>query len=160
MAEVVQHLNKWLGTVHRVSIVDRHESNGVEGTNKQLLRHLRHLVNDERIKDRWSDPSVLPLVVFHLNNEIHSETGISPFEATFGSSDARYYNLPTVEDASVTHEFVRSLNNDLRTIRDISLQYQQQLADQRVSITPESQQNVYQRGDIVLFHSVLPGVSM
>ena len=39
MSEVIAHLNRWFGIHHRVSLVDRHESNGVEGTNKQVLRH-------------------------------------------------------------------------------------------------------------------------
>lgn len=41
MNEVV-HL-AWLGVSHRVLLAERHESNGVEGTNKQVLRHLRTL---------------------------------------------------------------------------------------------------------------------
>jgi hypothetical protein len=36
MNEVVEQLNEWIGVRHRFSLVDRHESNGVEGTNKQI----------------------------------------------------------------------------------------------------------------------------
>jgi len=39
MAEVVQKLAKWMGIRLIISMVDRHESNGVEGTNKQIPRH-------------------------------------------------------------------------------------------------------------------------
>ena len=53
MADMVEQLNKWLGIRHVVSLINRHESNGVEGTNKQLLRHLKTLVHDERIVQRW-----------------------------------------------------------------------------------------------------------
>ena len=34
LSEVVEQLNKWLQVKHVVALVDRHESNGVEGTNK------------------------------------------------------------------------------------------------------------------------------
>ena len=34
LAEVVQQLNNWLGIYHRVSLVDRHESNGCESSIK------------------------------------------------------------------------------------------------------------------------------
>lgn len=46
MNEVVQALLAWLGVTHRISLADRHKSNGVEGTNKQVLRHLRTLCLD------------------------------------------------------------------------------------------------------------------
>ena len=53
MSEVFQQLNGWLSTEHKVSLIGRHESNGYEGTGKQLLRHLRTLVNDTRLYDRF-----------------------------------------------------------------------------------------------------------
>ena len=40
LAEVVQELNSWLGIYHRVSLVDRHESNGCESTIKEVVRHI------------------------------------------------------------------------------------------------------------------------
>ena len=33
MAEVVQKLSEWMGIKRVISLVDRHESNGVEGSN-------------------------------------------------------------------------------------------------------------------------------
>jgi hypothetical protein len=42
--EVISELCKLLGMTHRLSIVNIHESNGVERPNKEILRHLRHLV--------------------------------------------------------------------------------------------------------------------
>ena len=46
----MEDLNKYLGyTEHRVSLVDRHTSNGVEGTKGQILRHIRALCMEERV---------------------------------------------------------------------------------------------------------------
>jgi len=37
MSEVVSKLSEWMGVCRVISLVDRHESNGVEGTNKQNI---------------------------------------------------------------------------------------------------------------------------
>jgi len=153
MNEVVAHLLKWLGIPHhRVSLVDRHESNGVEGTNKLVLRFLKALVMDERVKDRWSSPTVLPLVQFLLNSRDSSETGIVPFHAHFGSADATYFRMPEEGDElHRAHAYVKLLDSNLRLLSDISNKYQQNLAKERTSETPAEKQNMYQPGDLILF---------
>jgi len=104
LSDTVKQLNAWFGVRHRVSLVDVHESNGVERTNGEILRHLRALVNDERIKKKWSKPHVLPLIEFALNDRRHTESPHSAFELKFGSEDARYFKLlETLEPATVSN---------------------------------------------------------
>ena len=79
-------------------MVDRHESNGVEGTNKQTLRHLRVLTQEETIKNEWSSPSVLPIIENLLNIWENSETGVIPFQAMFGTEDLKFIQLPEALD--------------------------------------------------------------
>ena len=90
MSEVVEHLTKWYGIRHIFSLVNHHESNGVEGTNQSILEPLTALVTDERCQDTWSSPSVLFLIKYILNSQVSSETGIIPYEAHFGSDDGGY----------------------------------------------------------------------
>lgn len=40
MSQVIAQLNTWLDIRHIVSLVDRHESNGVERLNGEILRHI------------------------------------------------------------------------------------------------------------------------
>ena len=49
MSDMVSQLNEWLGVHHTVSLVDRHESNGVEAHNREILRHPRALIHDYRV---------------------------------------------------------------------------------------------------------------
>jgi len=90
-----------MGIRRVISLVDRHESNGVEGTNKQILRHLRTLVHDLRVPKEWSDPTILSLVLFAINDGVNSETGVRPLDAMFGSADGPYFRLPDSVDPPI-----------------------------------------------------------
>ena len=149
MSEAVAQVNQWLGVAHKVSLVDRHQSNGVEGTNKILLRHLTALVNEERIKDRWSEPSVLCLINFALNDAVNSESGVRPFDAKFGSADATYFQLPAeIRPGKEACEFIKLLDKDLRAIRATSKRFQDELVAERTRT--EHAPNEFQPGDFVL----------
>jgi hypothetical protein len=148
--DVVDQLHKWLGIRHRFSLVARHESNGVEGTNKQILRHLKALVFDERVLNDWV--SLLPFIMLVINSSVSSETGVIPFEATFGSQDFIKSHLTVEGDGpALTHEYVKWLDESLKMLFNLSKKFQSNLVDQRVSETPEADQNIYQPGDFVLW---------
>jgi uncharacterized ubiquitin-like protein YukD len=152
MAEVVAQLNSWLGVKHVVSLVDRPQSNGVEPTNKLILRHLRALVYDERLLHAWSDPAVLAWIALTLNSMEHSETGFTPYELTFGSKDALHFKLPgAIDGAGHHHSFLKQLNANLARIREVSAEFQLKLAQERTAANPDIQ-TTYKPGDFVLYH--------
>jgi hypothetical protein len=152
MSDVVKQLTTWLGIKHVFSLVERHESNGVEGSNKQILRHLKTLVHDERMIKKWSDPTILALVLFVMNDAINSEIGARPLDVKFGSDDGPYMRLPEgALPSDVTADWVRERDADLRRIRQVSTAFQKTLADERIAATPAETQNKYQPGDLVLF---------
>lgn len=151
MSEVVQHLQKWLGIRAIVSLIDRHESNGVEGTNKIILRHLRALVCDERIADRWSEPSVLCWIQYVLNSFKSGESGITPYDAMFGSVDRKYFQLHEHSDINTgMNTYVEELDRNLTIVREASKKYQESLVTQRTKVNAEVAQNKFQAGDFVL----------
>lgn len=154
--KVLEHLTAWLGLNHRFSLVGRHQSNGVEGTNKQILRHLRALVWEERLVKRWSDPEVLCLVQYFINSVDSSETGVIPYAAHFGSADATYCRLPVDggDRPPPTQEYVQLLDENLHILREKSKKFQDDLISTRTASTPEGKQNLFQEGDLVLFDSL------
>ena len=152
LSKAVEQLNDWLGVERRISLVDRHESNGVEGTNKQILRHLRCICMDERVHDRWSDPEIFYWVLFIINSSENSETGVIPFHAMFGQASETYFKIPdSLSDRDRTHEYVRLLNDNLEVLRQVSSDHQQRLVRERTAANPTPEQHTrYQKGDLVL----------
>jgi len=151
LSDTVQKLNAWLGIRHKVSLVDVHTSNGVERTNGEILRHLRALCNDSRIRDEWSRPENLCLVEFMLNDRVSTETPYSAFELTFGSADLPYFRLPDVTGESVCDAWLKKLNESLRVLRQRTLEFQQELKRERERENVDAERvNQYQPGDFVL----------
>jgi len=153
MSEAVEHLNKWLGIRHKVSLVDRHQSNGVEGSNKQILRHLRALVYDERVLRSWSSPTKLPIIQYILNSTLNSETNMIPFDLHFGQDTHTYHKIPTnLNLNSQVNTFVHNLNSNLRHLLEVSRTYQQKLVQDRTGSDSNNIQHInqYQPGDYVL----------
>ena len=154
MSEVVRQLNAWLGIAHKVSLVGRHQSNGTEASNKQFIRHLTTLVLDERLYDRWSDDTVLPLINLHLASYPTEETGgYTPLQLKYGTLDAARFNLPEqlLQEPGVrAAAIVKALDENLQTIRSISRKLQAELAAERA----EQDKNIssYEPGDLVLFN--------
>ena len=150
-AHLLKHLTEWFNNQQVFSAVDVHESNGVEGTNKQILRHLRTLVTEKRVKDRWSDLEVLGLITYILNSHISTETGYCAYELHFGRSDQIYFKLPESRDpTTISNEYVRLLEEDLQALRALSRAHMDTIAKERSGeINPETQ-NMYQEGDLVL----------
>ena len=150
-AEVVQLLLKWFGVRFRVSLTNRHESNMVERSHRELLRFLQGLVHDERLQDSWGDIECYMLIQFILNDEVSSETGLSPFQYVFGTVDIPYFRLGELTmDESSAAGYVSILNENLQKIRAVAMDVQRKIQDKRKSATPTHTLNEYQPGDLVL----------
>ena len=151
-SKVIAQLTKYLGINHVFSLVDRHESCGVEGSNKQILRHVKALVTDDNSDSTWSDDLNLALVFFVINDQVNSETGCRPLDVMFGSSDGPYLQLPQgTLPAEITVQWIKTLDANLKSIRDKSSIYQNELIEKRISKTPIEKQNVYHPGELVLW---------
>ena len=113
---------------------------------------MKALVMEERIKKKWSTPTVLPSVFYILNSSVSSETGVIPFHAHFGTKASTYHKMPEgLDPVATTHEYVRLLDVNLQLLTEISKRYQDELVVDRTSKSDPVLQNQYQAGDFVLF---------
>ena len=141
-----------MGMRNVFSITDKHV-HGTESSYKEVLRHLRAIVYDTRVTDVFTNPTVIPSAQYIMNSHASSEVSDSELtclELTFGSQDAIYMDLLKQTEAPPTHALLIHLNENLRTIRQISDQYQASLISKRTASNPETP-NVYQAGDLVKF---------
>lgn len=156
-SESVRLVNTWFGIHHSISIVDRPESNGVEPVNKAILRFLRGVVFDERLVRNWSSPSVLNWVAYQLNSFLHSEAGVVPYEATFGSTDLKYFSFMGSKPTSSTADksFASELTESLALVRKIALDHQSKIVQKRLLANPAIP-TLYKEGDLVLLRNDNP----
>jgi hypothetical protein len=96
---------------------------------------------------------VISLIEFALNSRIHSESSHSAFELKFGTEDAKYFKLPDeLSPSSISNEWLRSLNDNLKAIREVNVRFQQELVQHKLKDNPEpGKMNSYQPGDLVLY---------
>jgi len=82
---IVRCLLALTGSEHLMIMPGSHEENSiVERGIQELLRHLTAIVNEMRIRDRWS--TILPLANRILNTQIHKATGVAPYQIVYGLS--------------------------------------------------------------------------
>ena len=151
LSKIVEQLNAWVGIAHKISLIGRHESNGCEGSIRQIIRHLTMLVSDERIVDRWSDDTVLPLIIFAINSFPSRETGgLTPFMLKYGSVDAAHLTLPEDSPAEAAHALLKALDKNLKVVREVSAKFQQEIAAQRRA--KDQPFSAYSKGDLILWN--------
>ena len=83
VATVVEELIAALGMTHRTITPGSHEENSiVERANKEVLRHLQAFCAELHAQGQWS--RALPFINRILNAQIHSTTGVAPYQIIFG----------------------------------------------------------------------------
>ena len=142
------------GMRHVFSIANRHV-NGCERMIKEVNRHLRAILYDKRLPNVFDDATVIPTVQYILNTHVSDETGMTPFELTFGSQDVIYKDLLSdkgKDGGNPQHLLLRRLNENLQAVREISKEYQSSLVKVRSDkgISADTQ-NMFQKGDFVMY---------
>ena len=74
-----------MGSEQKRTLAYSSEENAiVERANKEVLRHLRALVHDSKVIDKWN--IYLPFVQRILNSAVSQNTGVSPAQLLFGNA--------------------------------------------------------------------------
>ena len=83
--EIVSALCELLGTEHVRIVPHSHEENTiVERVNKEVMRHLKALVFDDKTQSKWSKN--LLFVQRIINTSVHESIGVAPYQLLFGNS--------------------------------------------------------------------------
>jgi hypothetical protein len=73
----------------------------------------------------------------------------------FGTKDAEFFRLPDKDSGDWHLEWLTTLNDNLKALREITDKIQQELMAERKSVNaPAASRNEYQQGDLVLYNSL------
>ena len=129
-------------------------SSGAEPSVKKASEHVRTICADKNWASRWSDEHVIALAQMVCNEHQHTSTGVSPYEATFGSDVAKYFDFGSgATDTSQPEtmlKYMKALNQDLEKMRQLSKEFQEQWVAKKTAPNKEQVQQLYNPGDYVL----------
>ena len=153
-SKLFKQLTELTGVRHVFSITDKH-ANGCERVIKEVQRHLRVMATETNCRDIFKDPTWIPSAQLILNSEKSSETGVEPFSLMFGTLETNYGSWTHSDKIGKHHhEYVQTLNTNLKELRDISRKYQLDLINERAEVNPDPEkQNQFQPGDLVMYYA-------
>ena len=83
--EIIDSLCILVGTEHKRTLAYSSEENGmVERAKKEVLRHLRAIIHDTKVIEKWG--MYLPFVQRIMNSAVSKTLGVSPAQLLFGNA--------------------------------------------------------------------------
>jgi transposase InsO family protein len=136
---IVEELARLFGSEHELTTAYSKEENAiVERANKEVMRHLRAIIFNDKILSTWSMDQ-LPFVQRILNAEEKESTGVSPAELLFGNAVKLSKNLliPAYElEQTVSTNLSERMSDMLKTqTRLIEVAQETQLANDAYHIS-------------------------
>ena len=138
---------------HKFTVPYRSQGNGiVERVNKEVMRHLRAIIFDERVESKWS--TLLPRVQYLINSTTHSAIGTSPLHLLFGGniSNTRGFSFSGFNESIETsiHASIVNLYKNEEDIRLAALRHQESVESARIAKTNNQEHIQFVTGDLVL----------
>ena len=145
-----------LGIDDRKSHPYSHEENAmVERTNKEVERHLRNIMFQEKVLEKWDE--FCPAVERIKNNEVCTSTGVSPVELIFGRNvnldrGILYPTLQTTPTGQRLSDFIAEQAEYQRIVFDIASQNQAATDAKHLESGQIGEKAEFQIGDHVLVY--------
>ena len=150
-ADLINDLLKLLNVNHQYSIPYHPQAMGNnERYNQEVMRHLRAIVFDTRVKPFWS--IYLPVVQKITNCAYHSAIGTSPHRIIFGDSihlNRSFLTTRNVSEILTYEDYVQRLNNQIDVIISASQRHLSAEMDKRRDKGPVESTS-FSEGDYVL----------
>jgi hypothetical protein len=150
-ARVCRDLMEFLGIKHHVIIPYHPQANGiVERRNGEVLKHLRAIIMEKRVHDKWSQ--YVPIVQNILNHAVDSSIGTYPSRILFGDvlkTDVEWIikkdkGLPS----QPVDKYVQQLRIAIGQIQEVSRQYVQAKVQAKVEKVREVGKNRVSKFDV------------
>lgn len=126
-ARVCEQLAAGLGYEHHVILPYHPQANGiVERRNGEVMKHLRAIVLEMRVKDKWSQ--WLPIAQRILNTAFDRSIGTYPYRLIFGDRlrlrEELQVNMDNMEGIEV-EEYIQRLNVAIEEYSELSRRYRE-----------------------------------
>jgi hypothetical protein len=152
-SEALDRFLKAYGIEHKITHPHLPSAHGiVERVNKETLKHLRIILDGcvHLPYEEWRD--IIPLVQHRLNTTYNGAINTTPATIIFGSKGVYERRLDSGQNIDLTKgtdSYIRLLDDRLRTIRDLSLKYQEDNAIRNYEISTKHAFSILQPGDYV-----------
>jgi len=125
-ANIIKEVTRYFAIDHHVIVAYHPQANGlVERRNAEVMKHLRAIVLDRRVKDNWS--TYLPIVQNIVNSAFDSSINTYPSRVIFGDSLKLSFQMVFGNKVTPTHEgmddYILQLNEAIALISDASRCY-------------------------------------
>ena len=149
---IIAELSLLLGIDQKRTLAYSSEENAiVERANKEVLRHLRAILMDRKVKEQWR--IYLPFVQRIMNSAVSLSTGVSPAQLLFGNAITLNRSILVDLPIHVRHDLSEWANNMVQAqylIIDKAVAYQTQLDQKNRAKRQREEPTEFEDGSLVL----------
>ena len=147
---LIKELLERLGSGHHLTQAHSKQENAiVERANKEVLRHLRNLIFEDRVGSKWS--AYLPLVQRIMNTKVHSRTGVAPADLVFPSRGISLEKsiLNSNDGTAMISDYVQDLLGAQNTVIELAEKHLKNLDEDHMEAGGKVERKLFEKGSFV-----------